>query len=368
MIFTKCLKKLKTSKRAVKVSAFALAVIVSVIAWAPFASEAAGVEITGATYTQDTVQSSRYELVSAVTEIENGSEYRVVTVESYGSLYTSVSWPQQSSDNLIYNHFTGMFQGYLQPTSPSISGWVLKSTAIVVDNITIPGVITTHSIEPYTYSGGRGYFRCFFEENNAYANSVQFMVSFRVINTYASVNTSANAGDFSLYSPTVAATNQSVKVWGVSPASTDPYLYDADYGYLPAFNSKLLDISNKLNDIYTATRMNNTYLFSIANGVNDIYEAIVNDTEAADAMSSASNQLDYNSEQLENAQASLEADADANIEAVDTDISLLGSYSQSMSFWMRCVNALPSATGAFWEVLVFSFLIAFLVFILRLVR
>lgn len=106
-----------------------------------------------------------------------------------------------------------------------------------------------------------------------------------------------------------------------------------------------------------------------ADNLQAIADGIVSNTVAADVIEEANNNFVAAAGSLEAGQAELEGAADASLEAVDYDkINMLGTYSQSISFWGRIINALPTVTGAFWEVLVFGFLIAFLVFILRLVR
>lgn len=110
-------------------------------------------------------------------------------------------------------------------------------------------------------------------------------------------------------------------------------------------------------------------LSNIDRSQSEIHNAIVEDHEAGDTIDSASGDFNDSSAQLMAQEDALNADADANVDAVDLDqLDLLGTYSQSMSFWMALVASLPAAVGSIWEVLVFGFLIAFLLFILRLVR
>lgn len=353
----------------------AVAFVGSLLFSGPFciSAEAAGVQITNATFTADSPQATKYQMTSSGIEIDSGSEYRVVTVESFGSYYVNVRWPQQQ--DILYSVFQGYFAAYLQATAPSVSGWNHRSTAVVIDNITIPGIVQTHSIDPYIYSTGRGYFRAFFEENNAYSTGMPIQCSFRVVSTFISADVNANTGDFALYSPSVAASNPSLMVYGYSPAAMDPYLYDASLGYLPAINNKLEGIQTNTANAYTMLGFihavlvaANDMLYPIKNDVNDIRDYLIENTAAADVVTGAAEDFNNEAGSLEAQQAVLEAQADSAFDAVDMDVSLLGTYSQSMSFWMRCVNALPTISGALWDVLVFAFLISFLIFILRLVR
>lgn len=106
-----------------------------------------------------------------------------------------------------------------------------------------------------------------------------------------------------------------------------------------------------------------------ANNLNAIAGAIVSDQVAGDVLDGANQDFIGAAASLEADQAVLEGAADASLAAVDYNkITMLGTYSQSVGFWGQIISALPSVTAAFWEVLVFGFLIAFLVFILRLVK
>lgn len=132
-------------------------------------------------------------------------------------------------------------------------------------------------------------------------------------------------------------------------------------------NSWLQTISGKVDIIDTRLGYTNNYLLNIKNNT-DIIVDYIQQTAAADVVEDANDNFVDNAADFESAQAVIELAADDDFNAVDMDVSLLGTYSQSMSFWMRCVNALPTIAGSLWEVLVFGFLIAFLIFILRLVR
>lgn len=106
-----------------------------------------------------------------------------------------------------------------------------------------------------------------------------------------------------------------------------------------------------------------------ANNLNAIAGAIVSDQVAGEVIDGANQDFIVAAASLEADQAVLEGAADASLAAVDYNkIAMLGTYSQSVGFWGQIISALPSVTAAFWEVLVFGFLIAFLVFILRLVK
>lgn len=113
----------------------------------------------------------------------------------------------------------------------------------------------------------------------------------------------------------------------------------------------------------------NALTTTINNNVTAIRNAITANTVAGDIVEDANQDFVNSAASLEAGQSNLEAAADASLDAVDYNkITLLGTYSQSVSFWGRIISALPTVTAAFWEVLVFGFLIAFLVFILRLVK
>lgn len=97
--------------------------------------------------------------------------------------------------------------------------------------------------------------------------------------------------------------------------------------------------------------------------------AIVNDQVAGDVLQDANDTFVDSAGSYMTAEAALQDQADAAFEQVDFDaVDMIGTYSQSISFWGQLISALPQAIGSFWEVIVFGFLIAFLVFILRLVR
>lgn len=110
-------------------------------------------------------------------------------------------------------------------------------------------------------------------------------------------------------------------------------------------------------------------LYPEIHNINIGLDGLVNDTAAAEVVEQAKDNFENSANQLESGQANLENAADASLAAVDTSkIGLIGTYSQSVNWWMKVINWLPTGTGALWDVVVFGFLIAFLLFILRLVR
>lgn len=59
-------------------------------------------------------------------------------------------------------------------------------------------------------------------------------------------------------------------------------------------------------------------------------------------------------------------EANANLDHVDLDVSLLSTYKTSTDFWLTAVTRLSTDTGGFWSIIVFSLLMGLIFFILRL--
>ena len=104
--------------------------------------------------------------------------------------------------------------------------------------------------------------------------------------------------------------------------------------------------------------------------VQSINNAIVNESVAANSLDQVNTDFTNHAAGMESQQAVLEQNADTDIDAVDvnTHLNIANTYRQSLNFWMRCVNYLPTAAGSIWEVFVFGVFLAFILFILRLNR
>lgn len=111
------------------------------------------------------------------------------------------------------------------------------------------------------------------------------------------------------------------------------------------------------------------YTTSINSNVAAIKNAIADNTVAAAAMDEANVDFVNAAASLEAGQSNLENAADASLAAVDfNQVNIIDTYSQSVSFWLQLVNQLPSMLGALWSVLIFGFVLAFVLFIVRLRR
>lgn len=236
--------------------------------------------------------------------------------------------------------------------------------------------------------------------------------------TGSSIGRSANFGgsiNLKVYFSYVSnsSTSNPVSLAGATPAGSvsfvagscgytflsdlDP-LYDSlvgQYGWLPTMNtniqtlvgntsttnlwlstvsSQVTTANSWLSSIQGAQQVTNSHLTDVKNNqvhqsdqLDDILDYL-NATAAADVLDQANDDFVQQAGQMETGQAALEADADDAIDAVDSTahLNIMTMYRQSINFWMRCVNALPSVTGAFWDAFIFGVFLAFIMFILRL--
>lgn len=106
-----------------------------------------------------------------------------------------------------------------------------------------------------------------------------------------------------------------------------------------------------------------------AENLQAIRDGIVSNTVAADILDEANDNFVQEAGALQSGQAVLEGAADNSMAAVDFgQVNLIDTYSGSVNFWMSLINQLPTILGAFWSVLIFALIIAFVLFIVRIRR
>lgn len=363
----------------------ALAVVIFTTAWASFVSFAETGSITGATVTIGAPGFSYLVYENSTEFIEDGTSSMSSTVYNFVSYVNFTYTVTPDNSNALSSN--ALVDGYINVTfnhaTPSIAAFTTYTVrAEVLSSSWSHGSVTATVVKG--------------AESNA---SSQIMIGLQsmgknvtgsgTINLKVTYSLRANSGTSNPATviqtlPTGSCSLQSASFSYYTLDEFDPEyrlkfgFYDNQGNWVPGYystfstqlgtaNSWLQDIDSYANDISNYTHYINGNLLSIKNNTDTIVDYI-QATAAADVVDDANTDLVQNADQLESRQAVIEADADLKIDAVDTDTTILGTYSQSITFWMRCVNALPDVTAAFWDIVAFSFLIAFLVFILRLIR
>lgn len=106
-----------------------------------------------------------------------------------------------------------------------------------------------------------------------------------------------------------------------------------------------------------------------ADNLQSLVNGIINDPAAGSVMDAANDNFVQEAGALQSGQAVLEGAADNSMAAVDFgQVDLIDTYSGSVNFWMSLINQLPTILGAFWSVLIFALIIAFVLFIVRIRR
>lgn len=373
------------------------------------------------TVTTDSTSASNW----MISESES-SALQTLEVISYGSAVFTISW--DAGTFLDGQIMQGQLRGYINATAPTVSGWTNKAIYVDIKNTVIDTTLRQTAVEPAVLTGGRGYFRQYITEINDRAG-IGVMVSYEIHGTYSRDGSTSNVQQFLAVGPSV--TTQSMQFSGTFMPLTAllPDLHDIrnamldpTTGWLPTMNTNLQTMvtsqattNTLLTTSNTLATTGNTYLDSINSRVNTtnirltttnnnlqaIYDQLVdsevrasadaeeiilnqydqidqlqvivdyvNSTQAAQVIDDANDDFVQQAGDMESGQAVLEDAADDAIDNVDTtaNLNIITIYRTSINFWMRCVNALPTVTGAFWDALIFGVFLAFIMFILRLSR
>lgn len=338
---------------------------------------------------------------------ESQSAMPWITVYSYGSVRMQASWADQDlyADGYLAQ---GVFRGYIAASVPATTNWDVASYQIIIEDISFLNTAISQGSEHY-YNGNVLNFRTLFMQLNQRGNAA-VSVNYKVIACYAPKGSTRPIDEIYNTKPTVTANNLSFLGEFSSLESFLPdlqrirqALLDPTTGWLPTMNTNLQSLvtnqittnswlntqssqltqvnshlagvrSNQTTEIANQQTMiarQNEIIDNQESQINQLQVIVdyVNNTQAANVVADANDTFVNNAGALESGQADLENAADASLAAVDfSKVGLISSFSQSVNWWMRCVNFLPTGTGAIWDVLVFGFLIAFVMFILRLVR
>lgn len=332
--------------------------------------------------------------------IEDGSgtagAYSLVTVASYGRFYFNAAYNSTLSfDDKFVN---GVFDALLVVTWPSIAGFTFHSGGAECIGCSVDQ--GTYKITPSTLvnSASDCRFRVSFYKYNERPNFGGY-VDFVVYSTYRPTSDKADPRPLANYYPSATVSPANASAWWRYSSSLDPsfsalenmnkLFFDADIGYMPTLSLQLQTVESTLagiastngtiasysNLLYGQSQIANGHLSNIkqeqAYQTGQLQQIVdyVNSTQAAVAVDQANTNFQNNAASLESGQAILEDKADADFDRVDFGgVSIINTYSQSVNWWLRCVNNLPNVVGSVWDVLVFGFLIAFVLFILKLVK
>lgn len=322
--------------------------------------------------------------------------YSLVTVASYGRFYFNGTY---NSDLTFDDKFVnGYFDVQMSVTFPTIPGFSFRNGG--ADCIGTAVDQGTYKVTPSIKvdSAGATQFRVSWYKYNERPNMGGY-VDFVLYATYRPTSDRADPRPLANYSPSATISVSSASAAWRYSSSLDPsyalldsmndLFFNADYGYMNTFNTRLSTMQSTLsgiaystgtiasysNLIYGQSQTANSHLSNIEQEqsyqTGQLQQIVdyVNSTQAAAAVDQANTNFQNNAASLESQNSALENQADINFDSVDFGgVSVISTYSQSVNWWLRCVNHLPNVIGSVWDVLVFGFLIAFILFILRLVR
>ena len=317
------------------------------------------------------------------------------TYTAYGTVALYCSWSEPYSNGYIAKFRAGVD---LTASTPTLPGWKSPHCNVVIDNVSYDTALRSLGFEQYNRASGKTTALCYGSTINQ-RQTIGIYINYHVVTHYTkdlSVTNNNDRADISQYSPSIGVSGTFIQGEYLSLTELLPDVHsikqgllDPTTGWLPIMNTNLQTMvtqqatSNSwLNSISRQMTTANSYLTNIENQqitqignqqtqINQLQQIVdyVNSTIAADKVNDANQNFVNEAGNLESGQANLENAADASLAAVDiSKISLIGTYSQSITWWMRVINWLPSGTGALWDIVVFGFLVAFLLFILRLVR
>lgn len=311
--------------------------------------------------------------------IEDGTSTSSSTIYTFCS-YVNFTFNVTGSNASDRRQYSGLVNVTFNHAIPSIAGFTTFSIRTEVLSASMQSGETAWAVVKGAESNSASTISIGYK-SNGYSPSAGGTVNLKVIYSMRATASTSNPATVVGTLPTGSCSMANATISYATLDEFDPE-YKLLFGYYDSqgawhggwlnsiFTNQMTQIS-WLQDIASSMGTNNQLLGYINSNALEIKNALnnyFNQTAAADVIDDANQDFVAEAGSLEANQAILEAQADSAFDAVDMDVSLLGTYSQSMSFWMRCINALPTISGALWEVLVFGFLIAFLIFILRLVR
>lgn len=114
------------------------------------------------------------------------------------------------------------------------------------------------------------------------------------------------------------------------------------------------------------------YAHQNASNLQIIADGIAVNESAADVLNDANTNFANKAQEMASVEDVLNNQADQDVSAIDFSgsggMGAINTYPTSLNFWVSLIAAVPAAVGSFWNVIIFGFLIAFVLFILRLNR